>query len=96
MTTSAITVKTETTVRRLVFIRLLHEQGIRQSEQPRPLSATAILSFHDAVEHFLCLSVEHLKIMDMPIFTPFEHYWKKVKVKENRCRAGTPWAASTS
>lgn len=50
------------TVQRLAFIRFLYEQGVSQADQPEPLSATAVLSFHDAVELFLRLAAEHLHV----------------------------------
>jgi hypothetical protein len=45
---------------RLVFIRLLYQQGIEQSRLPEPLKATAILSLHDASELFLALAADKL------------------------------------
>ncbi|WP_345564652.1 hypothetical protein [Nonomuraea rosea] len=47
-------------MRRLTFIRLLHQQGIEQSRSPQPLSFTSVLLFHDAIELFLMLTSEHL------------------------------------
>ena len=44
------------TMKRLAFIRLLHQQGIDQTRLPEPLTFTAVLSFHDAAEHFLILA----------------------------------------
>lgn len=48
------------TVRRLAFIRFFYGQGLEQAGRPQPMAATALLSFHDAVEMFLLLAAEHL------------------------------------
>lgn len=48
-------------MQRLAFIRLLVGQATDQSHQPEPLSASCILTYHDAVELFLILASEHLK-----------------------------------
>ncbi|MFF4867588.1 hypothetical protein [Streptomyces sp. NPDC000961] len=66
------------TIKRLAFVRFLHEQGIFQSQQPEPLSATAILSFQDAVEHFLLIAADHLKV-NLPSSMQFLQYWERLK-----------------
>ncbi|MFJ2199293.1 hypothetical protein [Streptomyces violaceusniger] len=68
------------TIQRLAFVRFLHEQGIAQSAQPEPLSASAVLSFHDAVEHFLLLSADHFGV-NLPSNMKFLEYWEKLKPK---------------
>ncbi|MDO3655593.1 hypothetical protein, partial [Bacillus subtilis] len=50
------------TVQRLAFVRLLFGQAMDQSRQPEPLSASCVLTFHDAVELFLIIASEHLKV----------------------------------
>lgn len=67
-------------VKRLAFIRFLHEQGVEQSQRPEPLAATALLSFHDAVESFLLLVAEYLNV---PISekTTFDGYWGEIGTK---------------
>lgn len=35
-------------VKRLAFIRHLYKVGVEQSNQPEPLNAMSLLSFHDA------------------------------------------------
>ena len=40
----------------LVFIKYLYNLGISQSNQPRPMKASCLLSFHDAVENFMGLA----------------------------------------
>ncbi|MGW5155760.1 hypothetical protein ACWEPN_09790 [Nonomuraea wenchangensis] len=57
---SASAISSET-MRRLAFIRLLHQQGIEQSRLPEPLSFACVLMFHDAIELFLMLTSEHLR-----------------------------------
>jgi hypothetical protein len=64
-------------VKRLAFIRFLHEQGVEQSQRPEPLSATALLSFHDAVESFLLLAAEHLNV-NISQKTTFDGYWGEI------------------
>ncbi|MEU8645049.1 hypothetical protein AB0C91_24355 [Streptomyces sp. NPDC048674] len=49
-------------MQRLAFIRLLVGQAVDQSHLPEPLSASCILTYHDAVELFLILASEHLKV----------------------------------
>lgn len=53
---------TQDTVQRLAFIRLLVGQAVDQSHQPEPLAASCILTLHDAIELFLILASEHLKV----------------------------------
>lgn len=64
-------------LKRLTFIRLLHQQGVDQSRLPEPLSFTSILSFHDAVEHFLVLAGEHLGA-NLPKRMDFLQYWSEL------------------
>lgn len=49
-------------MRRLSFIRYLYTVAIEQSRQPLPMGAVSILSFHDTVELFLQLAVEHYNV----------------------------------
>jgi hypothetical protein len=69
-----------TAMQRLAFIRYLYDQGMGQVDQPEPLSSTAILSFHDAVELFLRLSAEHLKV-NLPSSVNFAEYWDRLQPK---------------
>jgi hypothetical protein len=66
------------TSQRLAFIRFLYQQGLSQADQPEPLSATAVLSFHDAVESFLRLAGEHLTV-SLPTSLNFAEYWTKLQ-----------------
>ncbi|WP_306339592.1 hypothetical protein [Streptomyces sp. AS13] len=68
------------TIQRLAFVRFLHAQGIAQSTQPEPMSAAAILSFQDAVEHFLLISADHLEV-NLPSSMQFLQYWEKLQPK---------------
>ena len=45
-------------MRRLAFAKYLYLQGVDQSHLPRPMSATALLLFHDSIELVLYLAVE--------------------------------------
>jgi hypothetical protein len=66
------------TVQRLAFIRFLYEQGVSQADQPEPLSATAVLSFQDAVETFLRLAAEYRNV-NLPTDVKFAEYWTKLQ-----------------
>jgi hypothetical protein len=66
------------TVQRLAFIRFLYEQGVSQADQPEPVSATAVLSFQDAIELFLRLAAEHLHV-NLPTDIKFAEYWAKLE-----------------
>ncbi|WP_411135863.1 hypothetical protein [Streptomyces sp. C10] len=68
------------TIQRLAFVRFLHAQGVAQSAQPEPMSAAAILSFQDAVEHFLLISADHLDV-NLPSSMQFLQYWEKLQPK---------------
>jgi hypothetical protein len=65
------------TIKRLAFIRFLHSQGLEQAARPQPLAATALLSFHDAVEMFLLLAAEHLGV-NLNSNTTFDGYWTQI------------------
>lgn len=69
---------TPLTVNRLAFVRFLYDQGVTQAKQADPLSATAILSFHDAVEQFLRLAGDHLGI-SFSKNVPFAGYWTEIR-----------------
>jgi hypothetical protein len=64
-------------VQRLSLIRFLHESAIEQSRQTGWRQATSILMFHDAVEMFLALSLEHKNIPNKNFH--FREYWAELK-----------------
>ena len=68
------------TVEQLAHVRLLHQQGNEQSRRPEPLSAPAILSFHDAVEMFYVVACDHLGI-PASVDTKFNQYWTMIQAK---------------
>lgn len=68
------------TMKRLAFIRLLHQQGVDQTRLPEPLNFTSVLSFHDAVEHFLILAGEYLGA-ELPDRMNFKQYWTELPKK---------------
>jgi hypothetical protein len=76
-------------VRRLAFIRFLYTQGQEQARRPQPLAATALPSFHDAVEMFLLLAAEHLGI-NLDKNTTFEGYWDQIAKKSGTELPGRP------
>jgi hypothetical protein len=65
-------------VQRLAYIRYLYRQGVEASRRPGLLSATAITSFHDAVENLLGLTAEHLRV-ELPKQVDFLQYWPHIK-----------------
>jgi hypothetical protein len=69
---------TPNVVRRIAYSRFLYEEGVRYSRRPAPLSATALLSFHDAVENFLGIAIDHLQVKVNPKID-FMEYWGRVK-----------------
>jgi hypothetical protein len=67
-------------IKRLAFIRFLHAQGVEHSYRAEPLAATALLNFHDAVEHFLLLAAEYLNAGTSEK-TTFDGYWGEINAK---------------
>jgi len=55
-------VQGEFLMRRLAFVRYLHQTAVDQSHQPGMLASAAILTLHDAVELFLDLACEHRNV----------------------------------
>ncbi|MBX9399473.1 hypothetical protein K4749_39560 [Streptomyces sp. TRM72054] len=68
-------------VQRLAYIRFLFEEGIDYSRRPAPLSATAVLVLHDAVELFLGLAADH-HATDPDPKIQFMAYWAELKKSE--------------
>jgi hypothetical protein len=64
-------------VERLGYIRFLHQDGIDQARRPHPMSSAAILSFHDAVELFYVLALDHMAVQVNPK-SSFEDYWREL------------------
>ncbi|MFD8952523.1 hypothetical protein ACFV0B_27135 [Streptomyces xanthophaeus] len=56
----------------------MFEEGIEYSRRPAPLSATAVLLLHDAVELFLGLATDHHSTDPDPRIT-FMAYWAELK-----------------
>lgn len=67
--------------RRLAFIRHLHRVAVQQSEQPEPLGAASVLTFHDAAEVFLHLAFEHLDVGGAR--PQFMEYWDRIATAKN-------------
>ncbi|MEW2426160.1 hypothetical protein AB0911_37305 [Streptomyces nigra] len=70
------------TAKRLAFLRLVYEQGVQQSRLSAPLNATALLFLHDAVELFLVLAGDHLRVQ-LDRKTSFLDYWDRLKKAPN-------------
>jgi hypothetical protein len=69
-----------TYLQRLSFIKYLFSLGQYQSQQPEPLCAASVLSFHDSVELFLQLVLEKLNIAKKT--QGFIDYWDVVEKAE--------------
>lgn len=65
--------------RRLAYIKYLFESGVKQSNQPEPVSAFSILAFHDSVEMFLHLTWE--KLGETKEIRGFMNYFDKINEK---------------
>lgn len=65
-------------IRRLAYTRFLYEEGARYAQRPALLAATAVLAFHDAVEHFLGLAADHHGTNPDPKIQ-FMQYWAELK-----------------
>ncbi|MFJ8153950.1 hypothetical protein [Streptomyces sp. NPDC094468] len=65
-------------VQRLAYVRFLYREGIEQSHQPAPLCSRAITSFHDAVENYLGVVTQYLRI-DVNKAPDFIAYWALIK-----------------
>ncbi len=69
----------ESTMQRLAFIRYLYSIAVEQSQQPEPLGAASILTFHDSIELFLQLASEHLNVGTKR--PGFMNYWDLLEPK---------------
>lgn len=47
-------------MKRLGYIRLLHDQAAVQSYEPAPMSFSSVLGFHDVMEYFFIIAVDHV------------------------------------
>lgn len=69
-------------VRRLVFIKYLYNEGVRQSRKPRPYSWSCILTFHDTVELFLLAAAEFVGVSEQTLRNlTFTNYWDYINPK---------------
>lgn len=67
---------TKDLIRRLAYVRYLHELGVEQSHKPEPFAAVAVLMFHDACEMFLQVAAEHNSLTFSKQRSPdFLDYW---------------------
>jgi len=67
-------------MQRLAYIRFLYEEGADYARRPHPLSCTAVLTLHDAVENFLGLATDHHGTNPDPKIQ-FMQYWSELKTK---------------
>ncbi|MEU2607740.1 hypothetical protein [Streptomyces albus] len=65
-------------IQQLALIKFMYGGGVEESRRPHPLSATAVLKFHDAVELFLGLAASHLGAGVNPKID-FLEYWGQIK-----------------
>jgi len=70
----------ETTLRRLAFVKYMFWLALEQSQRPEPLSSVAVLQCHDAVEFFLDMAVEAHDV-SVPSSTTFMGYWELIGPK---------------
>lgn len=68
------------TVQRLAYVRFLYEEAAEYARRPHPLSCTAVLMLHDAVENFLGLAADHHGTNPDPKIQ-FIQYWSELKTK---------------
>ncbi|MDP2836374.1 MAG: hypothetical protein Q8N97_05275 [Methanobacteriaceae archaeon] len=73
----------ETTIKRLLFIKYLHDSAIKQSKMPAPMSSAAILTFHDIIEQFLILAYITLDGTERTKNIHFMQYWTKIRELPN-------------
>jgi hypothetical protein len=71
----------ENKIKRLAFIRYLYDLAVEQSRQPHPMSASAVLTFHDSAELFLQLARDHLGAAEGKKQPNFTDYWDILKPK---------------
>lgn len=67
-------------MQRLAYIRFLYEEGAEYARRPHPLSCTAVLMLHDAVENFLGMATDHHGTNPDPKIQ-FMQYWSELKAK---------------
>ncbi|MFD6186117.1 hypothetical protein [Streptomyces goshikiensis] len=65
-------------IQRLAYSRFLYDEGVAYALRPAPLSSTAVLSFHDAVENFLGLAAQFLGAEVSPGIQ-FKEYWGQLR-----------------
>ncbi|HEX2939829.1 MAG TPA: hypothetical protein VHO91_02205 [Rhodopila sp.] len=64
-------------LQRLGFVSLVYRQAQEQSRAPYPLSVTAVLTVHDAVELYALLIADRVGL-DLTKRTEFEGYWSHI------------------
>jgi hypothetical protein len=67
---------------RLAFIKYLFKTGVNHSNLPSPMAFPSILLFHDSIELFFCLALEHLGRRDMAQIN-FDNYPTSIERKLN-------------
>lgn len=66
-------------LKRLALMRLMHGQAMELARQPEPLSASAVLTFHDVAEHFLILAAEHMAAGPVSREKDLTQYWSLLR-----------------
>ncbi|WAZ20182.1 hypothetical protein STRCI_001281 [Streptomyces cinnabarinus] len=69
---------TPSTVQQLALVKHAYQEGVDAGRLVHPLSSTAVLKFHDAVELFLGLAASHLGTNVNPKID-FLEYWGQIK-----------------
>lgn len=75
----AVKAVTPDELRRLAFIKYLYGVAVEQSQQPDPMKAASVLTFHDAVELFLILAAQQVKIN--PASVNFMQFWERLETQ---------------
>jgi len=73
-----MTLAPEVQTRGLGLVRYLYDLALHQSRQSGLRRATAILTFHDAVEMFLVLGLQHHDVYNAKRLYRFEDYWTEL------------------
>ena len=77
-------------MKRLGYIKLLHDQAIGQSYLPSPLNFASVLAMHDVLEYFIILAVQHVD-PSIDLKQPLRENVKKLKAPDGKplsCRDG--------
>lgn len=82
---ASVPIPNESIMKRLSYIRLLHQQAMTQSYAPAPLNFSTVLMFHDVMEYFFVVGVAHLgNIEGIDLKAPFSDNAKKLRAHDGK------------